>query len=154
MKTNELMLGDLVTFKDCQMDKTPVIIEIMGIGYNDTLQEDDSACLVRIDGDKSCDIIEIDDEIVGIPLTPEILEKNGFDYEKTNDVWILECGEIIIEVGIYHPDFINVSYKQITPDGINEGNISSICKIDGSDIMTHELQHALRLCGISKEIVL
>lgn len=89
-----------------------------------------------------------------IPLTPEILEKNGFNYEKTHDVWILEYGEIIIEVGAYHPDFINVSYKQMTPDGIIEGDISSISKVDGSDIMTHELQHALRLCGIDKEIEL
>ena len=89
-----------------------------------------------------------------IPLTPEILEKNGFNYEETHDVWILEYGEIIIEVGAYHPDFINISYKQMTPDGIIEGDISSISKFDGSDIMTHELQHALRLCGIEKEIEL
>ena len=157
MKAEELFVGALVRVnRDGLCIKKDTIVEVRGVDADDRLA---GKGLV---GGAHCRPLD-ENQFAGgiwceyldpIPLTPEILEKNGFDYEKTHDVWILEYGEIVIEVGIYHPDFINVSYKQITPDGNNEGNISNICKVDGSDIMTHELQHALRLCGIKKEIEL
>lgn len=100
-----------------------------------------------------------DTEIEPIPLTPEILEKNGFEKtqihgEKQDDIFQCFDGEIIIEVGIYDPNFILIHYRYETPDGINSGELSSIVKVDGGKFYLHELQHALRLCGISKEIEL
>lgn len=89
-----------------------------------------------------------------IPLTEEILEKNGFKHQTKYDVYRCQDGEIVIEVGIYHPDFVNIGYDYTTPDGRQKGEIASICKVDGADIYVHELQHALKLCGIEKEIVL
>lgn len=94
-----------------------------------------------------------------IPLTPEILEKNGFEKtqihgEKQDDIFQCFNGEIIIEVGVYDPNFILIHYRYETPDGINSGELSSIVKVDGGKFYLHELQHALRLCGISKEIEL
>ena len=77
MTYKDLMVGDYVTFKDCQKDTTPTIIKIWQInGDNDAF--------VSIDNDDSLDEISIDDEIVGIPLTDEILKKNGFQYFHKN----------------------------------------------------------------------
>ena len=101
-----------------------------------------------------------------IPLTKEILKKNGFEEvyfdekgkkcsngDKTD---IYECydGEIRIEVGMYDPMFFNIGYEVHTPEGIDEGNISSIAHINGEPFNIHDLQHVLRLHGIEKEIVL
>lgn len=121
MKANELMIGDWVTFKDCQHEN-PMPIKIIAIGFQADGEND---CLVQINGDKACDIIEIDDEIVGIPLTAEILEKNFPDPE-------IVC---------WYPD--NNTYRIIIGDNVAL-NIKYV----------HELQHALRLCGINKEIEL
>ena len=94
-----------------------------------------------------------------IPLSVEILKKNGFEKvqihgEKQDDIFQCFDGEIIIEVGIYDPNFILIHYRYETPDGINSGELSSIVKVDGGKVYLHELQHALRLCGIHKEIEL
>ena len=71
------MLGDYVTFKECQKDTVPTIIKVWQInGDNDAF--------VSIDNDDALDEIAIDDEIVGIPLTDKILEKNGFQYFHKN----------------------------------------------------------------------
>lgn len=78
-------------------------------------------------------------EIEPIPLTSEILEKNGF--EKWDDGWCI--------------------YDQEST-GIEVAWVGTILKIEGQcgnlelpDVMyVHQLQHALRLCGIEKEIEL
>lgn len=79
-----------------------------------------------------------------IPLTPEILEKNGFKKCDGCNQWTL-----------YKPHFycilcdIDKPYLEIASynGDIGEFNRSGIRFI-------HELQHALRLCGIEKEIEL
>ena len=87
-----------------------------------------------------------------IELTPEILTKNGFDGDEQNGVFYCKVGDIVVYVGIYHPDFITVNYQYSTPDGDDTGEIANICKVDGADIMFHELQHTFRLLGINKEL--
>ena len=148
MKANELMIGDWVTFKDCQHEN-PMPIKIIAIGFQAD-EEDD--CLVQIDGDKACDIIEINDEIVGIPLTAEILEKNGFE-KRNRYQWEYRDGycKIVIDIA-----------PQIEIDGEILGTPPINVKIEGAlfelnrtdDWYIHELQHALRLCGIEKEITI
>ena len=55
MKTEELMIGDVVTFKDCQHDENPFIIKIWQINQ-------DGDALVFIDDDATMlDSIAIDD---------------------------------------------------------------------------------------------
>jgi hypothetical protein len=83
-----------------------------------------------------------------IPLTPEILEKNGF--------------ESIITV------FNGLTYQYASKNEecrvrvfINDKNIatgieidSKVCWLNCDCSFVHELQHALRLCDVGKEIVL
>lgn len=125
MKASELMVGDWVLY--CE---TPVRIIQLSEGKDYK-------------------------EICPIPLTPGILEKNGF-IESSICPNIFQCclGEVIIEIGVYDPMFINVDYRINSPEGINSGNISHICHTYGKPFYVNELQHALRLCGIDKEIQL
>jgi len=77
------------------------------------------------------------DEIVGIPLTPEILEKNGWEkYEDDDGFHDEDC--------VFIPQSDNSYGVCIDKKRTFSGKISFV----------HELQHALRLCGIDKEIEL
>lgn len=89
------------------------------------------------------------DNIKPIPITKELLEKNGFNK-----------GDIIeLEDEIYCVELFNIHYD-------NEERKFWVCNFFESEYGTweishlfqikhaHELQHALRLCGIDKEIVL
>ena len=137
MKANELMIGDWVTFKDCQHEN-PMPIKIIAIGFQAD-EEDD--CLVQINGDKACDIMTIDDEIVGIPITAEILDRNGFESTPApservwrrngQEVWLDNEGENY---------WANIKNGEFYFEGYIEH--------------THELQHCLKLVGINKEIIL
>lgn len=140
MKAEDLMVGDLVTFKGYQEDETPSIIEIVGIGYQG---EDEEDCFVRIDGADACDIIRIDDEIVGIPLTPEILERNGFVLQE--DV-----------VGMFGVTIAPHYTRDDLPfEVFCDGDPFAIWFSDPIDIAyVHQLQHVIRLCGVNQEIVL
>ena len=155
MKTNDLMIGDLVTFRGCQNDENPMPIKIVAIGYQ--WDDGEQTALVKINGEKFCDVIEIDDEIVGIPLTAKILEKNGWklvsntpyklEYiwgtgavEKFADVRILVSKDHdnvwrwdfpVLDIHLYRGDITLSKFKYL-----------------------HELQHVLKLCGIDKEIEL
>lgn len=82
-------------------------------------------------------LVEIDDEFVGIQITPQILENNGFKPQGTG--WVLE-------------------------DSIGE-RIFNLCTISNAYCLltagmtlafqyVHELQHLFRLAGMKKEIVL
>jgi hypothetical protein len=77
VKPNQIMIGDILTFKDCQNDKEPVIIKIWQINQ-------EGEAFVFIDDSDSLDEITIDEEIVELPLTTEIIEKNGWTYNDEN----------------------------------------------------------------------
>ena len=147
MKAKDLMQGDYITFKDALKDGIVVPVKIVGLGYVGRGVEDEA--LVEINGDKSCDIIEIDDECVGIPLTPEILEKNGFEKWEQPRLTTLWAG-----YGKDNEDDLEVTFVE------SNNSISVKLDVKGSLLMTmnvnyvHELQHAFRLCGIDKEIEL
>ena len=155
MKTKDLMIGDYVTFKDCQNDEAPTIVKIEGLGYQGRGVVEEA--LVSIDGDAAFDLVEINDEFVGIPITPEILKKNGWKLisktqYKLEYSWstgaIEEYADIHIYVGKDHSNVWRWDFPIL--------NIHLYC---GDIELTkfryvHELQHALRLCGIEKEIIL
>lgn len=92
-------------------------------------------------------------DLRGVPITKEILEKNGF-IEIEEDIYKCCVGEVYIEIGIYKPMFIYIGARVITPDEVYGTDISSTTKADGGDFFVHDLQHALRLCGIDKKIKL
>lgn len=134
MKANELMVGDVVTFKDCQNDKEVITIKIWQIN-------EDGDAIVSIDKEESLDAIVIDDEIVGIPLTPEILEKNDwklYSHENTPIYGMIKGFEIVLA-------WMDC-YWQLCVDGTLYRKIRIR--------YVHELRHALKLCGIKKEIEL
>ena len=74
-----------------------------------------------------------------IPLTAEILEKNGFDMDDYT-VHFKEDEHYMLEL-VFEDDELSWTIN------CNEYTIMNFEYV-------HELQHALRLCGIEKEIIL
>lgn len=95
-----------------------------------------------------------------IPLTPEILEKNGFKINKNETYWkryFFACNlgkvpQTVVEFSFYGEGFsANTLFKCWTkPESCDGENSIHVCDLKS----VHELQHALRLCGIEKEIKL
>ena len=126
MELNELMVGDLVSYKSKMICKITAICKDTAVVDNDTEQD------WRIDYNK----------LMPIPLTAEILEKIGFWYEQ-NVGYVMEEYEYEIIYSLWdHKLRILKNREQI----LNLEYFDEMC--------LHELQHALRLCGIDKEIKL
>lgn len=120
MKANELMTGDWVMLTDPINNGEKVQVkEIHGDGY------------ITVDG-------AITKMFEPIPLTAEILEKNGwrkppidYDKEARSEFWTCDCDWIIWE----HHGFMLCHKEDFVGWGIELTYV-------------HELQHALRLCNI------
>lgn len=86
----------------------------------------------------------------GIPITPEILVKNGF-YDR-NTQWYYKrfgsyvCFDIAISLVYREIEVSKVCGAGTDCEEVEYG--SSI--VFGNDICVHELQHALRLCGLNE----
>ena len=78
-----------------------------------------------------------------IPLTTEILEKNGFVKDEKDDNWYYWNWSVIDDCISYYKETSKVRIFSIS--GLTFVKILQY---------VHELQHALRLCEIKKEIVL
>ncbi len=127
MKANELMIGDLLQYRG-QFAAFGFRVEQITrrkVGYHVG------------PGENRMNYLRLG-EVQPIPLTPEILVKNGFEEW---DGWRI---------------------FDIEDTGVEIGWCGTILKIGGecgnlelpSVVYVHELQHALRLCGIEKEIIL
>lgn len=141
MKAEDLMIGDwvLISVWDCN----PFPSKITSINYN------------SYQGKNYVDWIDTEDEeeigmyaVQPIPITPEILEKNfGKPYSRGGfHNYRMEKDETIAFV-------IEDRRVSAAPD-----NRVVFCRVPGTYICdvnyVHELQHALKLCKIEKEIVL
>ncbi len=127
MKANELMIGDWVWYNN-----QPHQIRQLGIfGENRDGDDYPAVCVGKPNG---VGLILERNEIEPILLTPEILEKNGFskNYHEDDLSYAQSCGDVI-GIHIYGTN------------GLMEEMLFKY---------VHELQHALRLCGIEKEILL
>lgn len=127
MKANELMIGDWVTYTMYEID---TVVKVCGI--NDKhVSIGNGQCVFQ-------------DTLMPIHLTAEILEKNGFEWMEKDIEYILTLGgtfEVRAEVVNDLMWNINVYYTR--------------ADIEFYELQfVHELQHALRLCGIEKDIVL
>ena len=132
MKANELMVGDWV--RPTRLNK-PARIEEVSRLLNRVI-------VITADGYESAHILECNP----IPLTPEILEKNGFDFIKNDNTKSVWNGWWIYE-----------GLELATACLDKEGNWPCFINIYDSNIeceYVYQLQHALRLCGIEKEIEL
>ena len=83
-----------------------------------------------------------EDTLEPIPLTEKSLLANGFDYER-NIGYVYDDGEYEVVVDLW-----NYGYR-ILHDRDVVMNIHCFC-----DVFVHELQHALRLCDVDKEITI
>lgn len=117
------MIGDYVRHK-----RTKEVISIFEI--------DDDRNVINNEPDGYCSEKNIDiDDVEPIPLTPEILEKNGFN----------------IEIAPYTPDWKRCI---LNPNFFLEDRLKGFYHFNGNNLAkiqyVHELQHALKLCGIKK----
>lgn len=128
MKTQQLMLGDWVSHNG-----TPKTVDV--IWGKEVSLDDPTKVWGSIYTDKFNE-----DEIEPIPLTPEILEKNGFSLQSDNtELFKLDTYWLGCELGTFRIHNLNKDWWQF-----------GLAKIR----YVHELQHAMRLCGIEKEIEL
>ena len=147
LRPEDLMVGDWVLL----FDKTPVKVDCIG---------NVEVYLTEPRGQHELDWRVTYEHIKPIPLTPEILEKNGFVMEERDGVAV----RYSFATNLYNPTqaaiqfafydggvFADKLFKcRASPKdcyGINELHICDLKFV-------HELQHALRLCGIDKKIVL
>ena len=134
MKANELMIGDYVNYRG-QIIKVTSLYDKGGsneIGWSDKES-------VWVNG--RC--------IEPIPLTAEILEKNGFEKQQFGH-FIYENDDVNLRIEFYPK---NINYTNGCYDYIDiEKGCVTITEMPIEFV--HELQHALRLCEIEKEIVL
>ena len=128
MKLTDLAIGDLIL-----INNTPHKIQAIDSIDAEILADDELYYV----GEDRC---HSEDKIEGIPITPEILEKNGFVFDC--DFWT-----------IANPRYNNVRmvrYCSIDEDAtdafLGHWAFDENYAID----FVHELQHALRLCGLNE----
>lgn len=146
MKAKELMIGDWVRIDE--PDKyAGATGQIQSLMYH---REDDASYFnVFIQGKfgyVSRDVCS--DDIRPIPLTTEILEKNGFE-NIGDDTYQLEEKPCWFWVDFFRHTY-GCEYDTSTYEYEDDEHRLKLYGIPS----VHELQHALRLCGIEKEIEL
>lgn len=142
------MIGDWVLHEG-----EPYQIRQLGIYGVDRDGEDYPA--VCVGKPKGIGLIVERNEIEPIPITPEILEKNGFKVKQkegeSNYEYVAAGGNYIIVFLFFRETIYGISTVMDCELGFS-GGIDRIHKCNVKYV--HELQHALRLCGIEKEIEL
>ena len=133
MKATDLMIGDWVCLKDDIKSELPLKVD--GVLIDDISLEGEGF-LGGVDG-----------LVRPIPLTPEILEKNGFEMFKY-DGWV----HYYRIFGIGAIPFVlhsMIGGEMLSQEvDIFSTSTNTNCGIDVNYV--HELQHALRLCGLNK----
>lgn len=142
MRPKDLMVGDWVILRDPDTHKETKV----------TIQWNDLGSIIL-------------QWFVPIPITPEILEKNGFITEEREGdptfpylAFIIENDEYRVEItwydshDVYEPN--TGEYLHGAPEVWNMEILGKCSNYDcgKNKLYLHELQHALKLCGINKEI--
>lgn len=91
------------------------------------------------------------EDIFPIPLTQEILEKNGFVKNRGVTSWKFETDREDL-IDIYGVNEYHLSINIEDTHGSGKGYRWMLNNL--TIFYVHQLQHALRLCGIDKEIEL
>ena len=132
MKAKELMIGDWVAYRHKYM-LNPLLCEVISIDvpHGELVLRHLQSEKVDEFGNKYYKVIKTRyEDVFAIPLTAEILEKNGWSLKPINEKASIWC----------HPDI--------------PFHLSSYLKIWEFDMFSfnyiHELQHALRLCGLNE----
>lgn len=140
LRSLDLMIGDWVEINDI-----PKQIKFI----DDCINHKIIAHGFSKDGKTIAYVGKLNEEVKPIPLTPEILEKNGIKWFCTEpfERKTYCCNEPVVQCA-YIPNsgwLINVGAC-----GSIKVRFVEISKVQ----YVHELQHALRLCRIEKEIIL
>lgn len=91
------------------------------------------------------------DEIRGVPITPEILEKNGFVDNGVGQHY-LKCGDgVTVRVGI--SPLFHYGCWLVATDKEADGTVNTICVIFNAKHI-HQLQRAMQLSNVVKDIEL
>ena len=134
MKAAELMVGDLVCLKDDIKCELPLKID--GVLTND----------ISLEGEGFLGGAE--GLIRPIPITPEILEKNGFErsviipsnfYRNTDNERLIFCP---------HSSCYDLGYVHWNES--NDADIMHRLEVQQPIMYIHQMQHALRLCGLNE----
>ena len=146
MKANELMIGDWVEYRFTGWtEKGGVYKDYQYVQISTT-----GKLYVKADNDR---VASADgEEFFPIPITPDILEENGFEIVSARDDNAGTMEKYFYPRIGYVYRFSNGEWE-VDLIGYGRG-FSGAAKYRGVISYVHELQHALRLCGIEKEIVL
>ena len=136
MKATDLMIGDYI--QDLAGDLCQVIVIDRQVAQVETLT-----------GVHQGDTTRYLDEAEGVSITPEILEKNGFPYDNKERLYYPFSNKAFAIERDEHDDRV-FYYSMYVYNPYSSFNWHEIIEIR----YVHELQHALKLCGIEKEIVL
>ena len=139
MEANELMIGDWVQYTDI-VDEWGYVPQgkVSKLTHHATFDEQKGSRIQIELPDGFQFYNDIEEHFFPIPLTPEIMGKNCTLIERE-----YQFGE--------YPNILSIMYDSSARIRIMEGD----CEYYGIEIKyVHELQHALRLAGIKKEIVL
>ena len=145
MKATELMIGDWVCLKDDTKCEFPLKVD--GV-LTDDISLEGEGFLGGVDG-----------LIRPIPITPEILEKNGWHFDLTPYEKDLNecCGMSIDKHWCYADTNIDISlFFPITGEemgrlDVNNHHLKRYLEFVLRDTLyVHELQRALRLCGLDE----
>lgn len=136
MRAEDLMIGDWV-----QYQYTGGVFQIVEISKTEGIKQFEDQPFFKLNG------------IIPIPLTAEILEKNGFNdssFEANKKYkYIIHTNEY--QLGYYpKTNSFNIYKRGIDPFYTKD---VLCCGFQNIVKYVHELQHALKLCGIDKEIV-
>ena len=162
MKAEELFTGALVRVnRDGLCIKKGTIVEVRAVDADDKLIEkglkgsthcrplDDN----QFEGGIWCEYLE------PIPLTPEILKKNGFMekivHKDEPTIWVWDCegkrDGVSVRITFYKRSVNGVrcltKIEAESSKGIGINSVHS-CDIE----YVHQLQHSIRLCKIEKQI--
>lgn len=136
MKAKDLMIGDWVQVP-CLIDNTE--------NYN-------AWCQIKQLRDDDLDVIGFKelsyDEIEPIPLSPEILEKNGWIYNNEDEKFFPQTW---VGGGLMLQGADDCGYRIVVTSDYDDEDTNDTPFII---LYVHELQHALMLRRIKKEIIL
>lgn len=148
MKANELMIGGWV-----QIDEPDKYAGAKGTICSLMHHQSDDGCYFQVFvQDLGVVMREVfNEDLRPIPLTAEILEKNGLKPFKIDKLTEQATAKWWAKGGDYYVKQYNFVFNGFQPTysfGCHPHTLIERLRY------VHELQHALRLCGIDKEIVL
>jgi hypothetical protein len=141
LRIQDLSIGDWVTYNEeyYQILNVGAMCYVVGKGL-----EFRHYCTLTKDMDIQ-DGIDIN-EISPIPITPEILEKNGFA-ANFKRYYTCELCNVRVDVDRLAEHYEITTFRILSQGGLI---VKMICPITN----IHQLQHALRLAGVDKQITL